>query len=100
MHLVNSPPQKILSLMNQAVLWILRHHRPAALIRQHQRAEVAAAMQTRNTHDPSFNRCMTAAFAVSDLLLVTVMFFFHLISWLYKPDPVRGQIMTSRLPQK
>lgn len=75
------PPKKkkkILSPMNQAVLWILRHHRPAALIRQHQRAEVAAAMQARNTHDPSFNRCMTAAFAVSDLLLVTVMGFFFI----------------------
>lgn len=52
-----------LSLMNQVVLWILSHQRPAAvLIRQHQRVDIAAPTHTRNTHDQSFNRCVTAVF--------------------------------------
>lgn len=77
MHLVNlsTPPPKKNTESNESSCTV---DFEAALIRQHQRAEVAAAMQARNTHDPSFNRCMTAAFAVSDLLLVTVMGFFFI----------------------
>lgn len=91
-----------LSLMNQVVLWILSHQRPAAvLIRQHQRA--AVPMHTRNTHDQSYNwwlLCLCVWCALTDQGCLFrwcdfIYLFFYLISCLWKIEPVRGQIMTS-----
>lgn len=102
LHSVNPTKVSIPIPLNQVVLWILSHQRPAALlIRQHQRADIAAAMRTSLTHDQSFNRCIAAVFVCLicshwSRRLFSVMWVFHLISWLCEIEPVRGQNMTSR----
>lgn len=90
--------------MNEVVLWIRSHRRPAvALIRQHQRTDNAVCKKTCmiNHLTDVLLLCLCVCFAFSDqgcLFSVMFFFFFYLISRLCKLEPFRGQIIASRLP--